>query len=291
MRKKILLAIAILLSLAYLAEATSFKNNIIRYVYRQRNKIPRRYIEPTDTQIALFREAVDNILDSDFASAQSAAGAVGYRLKLITHTNGLTYYILESTDPDFRPWGTYVFYLGSDRGNFVIEAPHPYEEKNTTKIGIMAFESTGSETKATAFLMAGSRKGTGDVTLLAESFFQAAHEITAPDTTTVVFQIHGFNRRKLPQIILTSGTPIAISAMDNLVDELIQNGFEVGIYNGTLYADYGATQNEQARFTNSIGGSFIGVFLNQIVHHSKSKNALVIDAIEDTISESLSTET
>lgn len=284
-RPLFLIIILIFLFLVYLAEATSYKNNLFYYIAKQKNKIPRRYIAPTDTQISLFREAVDHILNSDFASAQSAASSVGYRLKSITHTNDLTYYMLESTDPSFRPWGTYVFYLGSDRGDFVkvIEVPHPYEEKNTSKIGVMAFENTDSETQVTAFLMAGSRKGTGDVTLLADSFFQAAHEVSASETTTIVLQIHGFNRRKYPQIILTSGSSVAIDAMDNLIDQLVQKDFEVEIFNGTQFADFGATQNEQAKFTNSINGSFISIFLNQAVHHSKSKNTLVIEAIEEYV--------
>lgn len=282
--------ILIFLFLVYLAEASSFKNNLFYYIAKQKNKIPHRYITPTATQTALFREALAHILAGDFASAQSTADAVGYRLRSIKHTNNKTYYILESTDPSFRPWGTYVFYLGSGRGDFVkvIEVPHPYEEKNTSRIGIMAFENftenTAIETQVTAFLMAGSRKGKGDVTLLADSFFQAAHEVTASETTTIVLQIHGFNRRKYPQIILTSGTSVAIDAMDNLIDQFIQKDLEVEIFNGTEFTDFGATQNEQAKFTNSIiNGSFIGIFLNQAIHHSKSKNTLVIEAIEEYV--------
>lgn len=272
--------ILIFLFLVYLAEATSFKNNLFYYIAKQKNNIPRRYIAPTDSQVSLFREAVGHILQEEFASAASAAGSVGYTLKSITHTNGSTYHILESADPKFRPWGTYVFYLEDDKRDIVIEVPHPYDEKNTSKIGIRAFVGPNSDTKATAFLMSGSRK-TGDVVSLSESFFQAAHEESASETTTIVLQVHGFNRRKYPQIILTSGTSVAISAMDNLVDQLVQRDFEVGIYNGTQFADFGATQNEQAKFTNSINGSFIGIFLNQAVHHSKSKNTLVAEAIEE----------
>lgn len=280
-RPLFLTIILVFLSLVYLAEATSFKNSIFYYIAKQKNNIPHRYITPTDTQVSLFRQAVGYILIKDFGSALKSAGAVGYTLKSITHTNGLTYHILESTDPKFRPWGTYVFYLEDDKRDIVIEVPHPIEEKNASKIGIRSFVGPNNDTKATAFLMAGSRIGVGDVVSLPESFFQAAHEASASETTTVVLQIHGFSRRKFPQIILTSGTPVAIPAMDNLIDELIQNDFEVGIYDGTLYSDFGATQNEQAKYSNSVSGSFIGVFLNQAVHHSRSKNNLVIEAIEE----------
>lgn len=294
MKKRTLLltTILIFLSLVYLAEATSYKNNLFYYISKQRNKIPYRYTEPTDTQKALFREAVGQLLIEQFAGAARAAGAVGYTLKSITHTNGITYYILESTDPKFRPWGTYVFYLGDDKRDLVIEVPHPIEEKNTSKIGIKAFVGPNNDTKATAFLMSGSRKGSGDVTVISESLFQAAHEAAASESPTIVLQIHGINRRKYPQIVLSSGTPVAISAMDNLVDAFIQNDLEVGIYDGIQYTDYGATQNEQAKATNSISGSFIAIFLNQIVHHSKSKNNFVIDAIEEyAVAESASSET
>lgn len=290
MKKRLLCLIVILIFIFsfYLAEATSFKNNLKHYVAKQRNKIPNRYTAPTDTQISIFREAIDSMLNEEFASAASLAGAIDYSLKSLTHSNGSTYYILEPSDPKLRPWGTYIFYLEDDNENVLVEAPHPIEEKNTSSIGINAF----IDSKARTFLMSGSRKGAGDVTVIPESVFQAVHEEAAGETQTVVLQIHGFNRRKLPQAILTSGTPVAISAMDLLVDELIQNDFEIGIFDGTQFADFGATQNEQAKFTNNIGGSFIGIFLNQAVHHSKSKSALIVDAIKEyALTETTSSET
>lgn len=271
------------MSAFYAAEATSYKNNLVHYVAKQKNKIPKGYTAPESAQVDLMREAIRFILAEDFAGADRAAGAIGYTLRAITSTNNLTYYILESSDPKHRPWGTYIFYLGSGKGDFVIEVPHPAEEKNTSKIGIMAFECTDSETKPVAFLLSGSRKGAGDVTLDASSIFQAVHEEAASETTTIVLQIHGFNRKRYPQIVLTSGTPVAIPAMDNLVDKLIQNDFEVGIYDGVQYADVGSTQNEQAKYTNSIGGSFIGIFLNQAVHNSKKQSGRVIDSIEEYV--------
>jgi hypothetical protein len=80
--------------------------------------------------------------------------------------------------------------------------------------------------------------------------------------------------------------------MDGLVDTLIQNDFDVGIYDGQQYQNCGATQNEQAKFTNSIGGSFIGVYLNRTVHRSKKESDKVIDAIEEyTINETIAVET
>lgn len=286
--KFLLLSIVLSLFILCIAEATSYKNNLIYYVAKQKNKIPRRYISPTDTQIDLLREAVYFILQKDFAGATRAANSAGYKLNAKEHTNDSTYYRLESADSKYRPWGTYVFYLGDDKTDYIIEVPHPMEEKNTCTIGIKAF----IDSKATAFLLSGSRKSAGDVTLNANSIFQAVHEEVAKSADTVVIQIHGFNNRKYPQIVLTSGTPVSISAMDSLVDELIEEDLEVGIYDGIQYTDYGATQNEQAKYTNSIGGSFIGIYLNQAIHHSKKKNTLVIDAIEEyTVTETTTTET
>lgn len=291
-RPVLLTLILIFLLIVYIAEATSYKNNLFYYIAKQKNKIPSRYIAPTETQIRLFKEAIWHILHKEFAGATRALNAVGYTLKSITHINGLTYYIVESTDPKYRPWGTYVFYVEDDRLDYVIEVPHPYEEKNTTRIGIKAFVGVDINTKAKAFLMSGSRKGPGDVTLNEDSIFQAVHEETTKDPSTVALQIHGFNRKAYPQIVLTSGTPIAVPAMDELVDELIENGFEVGIYNGVQYRDCGATQNVQGKYSNNIGSSFIGVYLNRAVHNSAQKSALVIDAIEEYITgETTTTET
>lgn len=279
----LLFFIVLSLSILCIAEATSYKNNLIYRVAKQKNKIPRSYIAPTDTHISLMRDAIYFLLRQEFAGATRSANSLGYIIKSFTHTNESTYYILESTDSKYRPWGTYVFYLGDDKTDYVIEVPHPIEEKNTCRIGIKAF----IDSKATAFLLSGSRKGAGDVTLNVDSIFQAVHQEVAKSSSTVVMQIHGFNNRKYPQIVLTSGTPVAISAMNNLIDELIKNDFEVGIYDGIQYTNCAATQNEQAKYTNSIGGSFIGIYLNQAVHHSKKKNTLVIDAIDEyTVTES-----
>lgn len=279
-----LAVILICLSIASSAEA----GNLIRYIAKIKNKIPRGYTAPTDTQIALFREAVSHILRGEFAGATLVANAIEYRRRAFTHTNGSTYYILESADPKFRQWGTFVFKPGSDKKNYIIEVPHPVEEKNTSIIGIKAFIDSG----ATAFLLSGSRKSACDVTLDPNTFFQAAHEVISSSYNNIVsLQIHGFNRKDYPNIVLTSGTSGAISAMDDLVEQLMLEDFVVGIYNGILYSDYGATQNEQAKYTNSIGGSFIGLYLNQAVHHSKKKSDLIIDVIEGTLTETTTPET
>lgn len=276
--------ILICLSIASSAEA----GDLIRYIAKLKNKIPRSYIAPTDTQTALFREAVFHILRAEFAGATSAADAIGYKVGAFTHTNGSTYYILESTGPKFRQWGTFVFKVGSDKKNYIIEAPHPIEEKNTSIIGIKAF----IDSEATAFLLSGSRKSACDVTLDQNTFFHAAHEVISSSYSNIVsLQIHGFNRKDYPNVVLTSGTPVAISAMDDLVEQLMLEDFVVGIYNGTLYSDYGATQNEQAKYTNSIGGSFIGLYLNQAVHNSKKKGDLIVDVIEGTLTETTTPET
>lgn len=63
------------------------------------------------------------------------------------------------------------------------------------------------------------------------------------------------------------------------VEQLILNDFIVGTHNGVECADYGATQNEQAKYTNSISGLFIGLYLNRAVHNSKVKSDLIINAI------------
>lgn len=260
------------------AEATSYNNNLIYYAAKQRNKVRRAYHAPADDQIRIFKEAVNHVLHSQFAAAIKSASSIGYTLKSIAHTNGSTYYSLESTDTKHRAWGTYIFYLGDDKKNYLIEVPHPVEEKNTTNIGINTF----IDGDAVAFLLSGTYKKSEDVTLDAKSIFQAVHEeVISVQGFTVTLQIHGFSRKAYPQIILTSGTPIAISEMDALTNEFLMNNFTVGIYDGTQYSDYGATQNEQAKYTNSTGSSFVGIYLNQAVHNSQEKGNLVINSIDE----------
>jgi hypothetical protein len=275
-------------------EATDYNDNLVHYIAKQRNKLTSRYTPPTDIQIELMKEAVLFLLNENFAGATRAAQSIGYNLKTITNINNKTYYILESKDTKHRPWGTYVFYLGSDKNNYVIEVPHP-EEKNTSIIGIHAFINTRIPIAGVyplAYLLAGSYKGAGDVTANAKNMFEAVHEVVAFSSNTRVLQIHGFSKKEYPQVVLTSGTPVAISAMDGLVDTLIQNDFEVGIYDGQQYSNCGATQNEQAKFTNSIGGSFIATYLNKEIHTSKKESNKIIDSIKEyTINETIAVET
>lgn len=276
------------------AESKTYYNNLIHYINKQKNKAPAYYRAPSDTQIELIREAVFYLLQREFAGATRAANLVGYNLRTIIYS-GHTYYILESKDQKNRPWGTFVFYLGSDNNAYIIEVPHP-DEKNTHIIGIKCFINYRSPTAATyfpiAFLMSGTSRKVYDVSSNTPNVFQAVHEEVAFYANARVLQIHGFTNRQYPQAVLTSGAAGPISAMDDLIDRLMQDDFEVGIYNGIQYIDCGATQNEQAIYTNSIGGSFIGIYLNREIHNSKAKSNLVIDSIEEyTLSETVAVET
>lgn len=277
-----LVIVLVCLSATFLAEAVGYENNLVRYIFRQKNKIPRRgYNQPSEGQIELLRQAAHFIKNNQFAGATRCANAVGYSLKSFIHTNGLTYYVLVSLDPKRRSWGTYVFYLGDDKTNFAMEIPHPVTEVNTSVIGIKAF----IDSQASFFLLSGSRRGAGpgsDVTLNPDSVFEAIHEeVTTSESPPISIQIHGFNNRRYPEIVLTSGSPVVISAMDQLVARLLDENFTVGIYDGVQYDHCGATQNVQAIYTNSIGNDFIGIFLNRIVHNSYNMSNLVVEAIKE----------
>lgn len=282
LRLYLLAGLLLVLSIFFFTDASSssYSNSLVRYVFKIKNKIPKsRYTAPSTGQVEMLKDAAHLLRFSQFAAATRNAAAVGYTVRAFTHTNGSVYYILESTDPKRRPWGTYIFYLASDLTNFVIEVPHPVEEKNTSVIGIKSF----IDSKSNVFLMSGSRKGVApgsDVTLNADSVFEAIHEeVTTTETPPVTLQIHGFNKHKYPEIVLTSGTPVVISAMNGLADDLLLEGFTLGIYDGNMYDFCGATQNVQAQYTNLKGESFIGIFLNEIVHNSTKNSAKVIESI------------
>lgn len=294
MKKRFFSTLIILLCscfiISYLVADTRYSDSLVHYVSKLKNKIPKRYTAPTESQAIIFRETVGFILQSQFAGATSHANAVGYNVKGFTDKNGLTYYILESKYPKSRPWGTYIFYLETDAVNRVIEVPHPVSEKNVAKIATELFVDTSSETyKPKALFISGSSRSTGDVATLPLSFFQIAHE-AATDSSTDVVQIHGFNVQEYPQIVMTSGISSVPAAMDKYVEQLVTK-FEVGIFNGVDYSRVAATTNVQAVYTNSIGGNFIGIFLNRQVHYSKRLRDRFIDLTEEAISETTTTTT
>lgn len=297
MRTKTLFLILLLVLLVFClttlyqkqTSAASYSNDLVRYVAKLKNKIPNRYTSPASSQIAILRQAVWQIFQGEFAGAVIHANAIGYTLTAFTHifTDGTTsvYYILESQNAKLRPWGTYIIYPWSDAIDSVIEIPHPVSEKNTANIGIKLF----IDTKARAFLLSGSRRSKCDVAYTAGTVFQGIHEEVSSETTDVI-QIHSFKIYTYPQIVVTSGSPVIQSRIDKFVMELMEL-FEVGIFNGVQYAKLASINNQQADYTNSIGGNFIGLFLNRAVGHSKRLRSSFISLTETAISETTTIET
>jgi len=282
MRKNIL-AIFVFFILAfgvsYCTAGAMYSNNLIHYTYKLKNQMPKSYTAPAKYQTEALHNAAWHIINKEFAGASSQAGIAGYGLKTFTHTNGNIYYILESTDPKHRPWGTYIFYMGTDAVNTVIEIPHPDSAANTANIGIKLF----IDSKAKAFLMSSAPKNKCDVTLAEGNPFQAVHEAVI-DSNSDVIQIDTFNISKYPQIVFTSGNPVPAAGMDKYAGYLAED-FETGIYNGIQYQQLASTANLQAKYTNDTGGDFIGIFLNSIVHRSKNLSNSFIGLTEQAISE------
>lgn len=265
--------------------AKSYNNSLLHYVSKLRNDIPNRYITPNSSQIDIMKSASLNILNKYYSLAQTQAEAVQYTLTSIKHTNNKTYYILESKSPRHRPWGTYIFYLGSDKKDVAVEVPHPADDKNTSHIGIKLF----IDSKAKLFLMSGSKRSKCDVAYNANTIFEGIHEATTKETTQVL-QIHSFKNYKYPQIVITTGTSIPPNSLDAYTKQLISY-FSVGIYNGSEYSNLGSTDNVQGIYTNRIHGLFAAFFLNRSTATSKTKSNRFISLTEKAISESATTET
>lgn len=262
---------------------SAIADNLIKYVAQLKNKIPRaRYVTPSNTQIRLLQIAATSILHKDFARASRDANSVSYSVKILTHTNGSKYYILYPNHPKHRAWGTYIFYLAADGYDYSIEIPHPLDS-NAVMTGINAF----IDSKAKAFLMSGIHSKKFDVTKEHNNVFNAIHEEISFCIIGTI-QIQGFHINHYPQIFLTSGTSVTNNTMDLLDFTLMDQGFEVEVYNGVDYPEINAADNIQAIYCSGFDDyDFAGLFVNQNMLTSTKKSTLIVDAVEAAISETI----
>lgn len=281
MYKKIAVCVGLFLFATCIYVQSVSAESLIRYIARQKHLVSRARVNNPDAgEVRLMQLSARSIMQGAFARATRDANAVGYRIRTIKHTNDSTYYILESKNAKYRPWGTYVFYRETDAFNTAVEVPNPIKT-NTASIGIKAF----IDSKSRIFLMSGTHPSLNDVTGTPGSVFDGIHQEISAFAQTII-QIKGFNKKKYPEIVLTSGSSVTNSAMNGLLDELIILDLEVEAYDGFNVAAFSDTDNLQAIYNNSIGNDFVGLYLNRKPLTSKKRSALVIKAIAEFINPS-----
>jgi len=157
--------------------------------------------------------------------------------------------------------------------------------------------------------------GTADVAHLADSIFQEVHKAwVGPAAQTVAWQIHGYKGSNHPSI--PAGTDAVLSAGDGGVSSEILRldvafadwGFLCYAYNtldpsdplnvavnetypGTTFSSLGATTNVQGIYSNSLGGSFVHVELEQSIRfdawNRSSAAQLIAGAVPEPLALSL----
>ncbi|MFT7232619.1 MAG: hypothetical protein ACI8TA_001835 [Cyclobacteriaceae bacterium] len=198
------------------------------------------YLDPTNGQKEAWKDAMNLVLESDLASANTIFNGLGYRIVefLDTSTNS-KYAVIERKSTSENHWGIYIISQNACRGNVVIQCPHPVFDTNTGLQGIFTF----LELDAKALFVGGTHRcnsssvsscsGTtsacgingpfriSDQAHNSDGVFQKMTEILIEaNSNTVFIQMHGFGKQSGdPNAILSNGT--RITPQKDYIGELI----------------------------------------------------------------------
>ena len=222
------------------------------------------YSDPTNTEATNFRDNVfAPLYQGQFETAATNALTFEYRLVAFTdNTNQKVYYILERDPTSMlnNYWGTYIFDPNPDRGQLIIQSPHPSFDTHTGRQGAYTFRETG----AGFFFMSGAHRcnnptpsgcdgfssvcgntingaaspqefqdegdvfRVGDVAHNANTLFQYLNDYIQDDNPGyyTFIQLHGFSQNLDPHVILSNGrdegtTPPVNDLLSTLRTQLI----------------------------------------------------------------------
>ncbi len=201
------------------------------------------YSDPTNQEVTDFLTTVFSPLyNKQYVTAATNAQAMDYQLVEFTdNTDNNVYYILERDPASMANnyWGVYVFNPSPDRGQLVIQAPHPRFDFRTGKQSAYIFRQVGAgflfvsgthrcssptpsgcagtssvcsntisgEAAPQEFKDQGSVFREGDVAHNEASMFQHLTEWIHNDNPShyVFIQLHGFGQNLDPHVILSNG--------------------------------------------------------------------------------------
>lgn len=192
------------------------------------------YEEPDVSERSQWRTIIQEMLEGDYATAHSLAGALNYRVVEFTDNSTVpnqTYFILERTPSSTdNHWGTFVFNPAPARSRLVIQAPHPLQNVNTGNQGIRVFKMADCwiycvagthKCNSTAYSSCDGTSTSCDETPEPYRLCDQAHAVTATFQLTteeilsvkpqaVVIQPHGYTKGSGgpddPDIIMSNGT-------------------------------------------------------------------------------------
>jgi hypothetical protein len=130
----------------------------------------------------------------------------------------------------------------------------------------------------------GTNPRPADVAHNTQNMFHVVHEVVSPQSQHAM-QVHGFSRSNhpgYPDVVLSNGTPNPGPILDTLAQEIMSEGYTVGIFDGVHYTSLGATTNSQGQFSNTNGYSFIHMELEYFIRASASPWENIIDALYRT---------
>lgn len=260
--------------------------------------IPRdsgKYVMPTELELKSFGSAFSLLLEwmnggsgDRLSGAASNLAELKYVLIRFSDIVAERVFYLARESPGYnRGWGLYILHTRSNGvyRNLLIEVPHIGFDLETEKIGIRSF----IQSSAGFFLVAGAHRyanpdSVADVAHKEKCVFHVIHNALCTNTSTVI-QIHGFaetsaGRQLYPQIILSSGEPAGSKAVTDMSAQLTQNGFTVGIFDGTKYTDLGATENIQGTYARGVGAGFIHMEIARAIRDSSELRGKVANSVE-----------
>ncbi len=274
------------------------------------------YIVPTAAQLSDFRNLADGLRDAqstaDLELLVPEATGLGYDVVVLNDADS-NYFGLQESSPvaTRKGWGS--FFLRQNATNdALVEVVHPLGDINTPEISAQVYAESG----ARGFLLAGAHRnanglGTADVAHLDQSIFQEVHESFADSGTELsVWQLHGFNIDGHPAFptgadaIISNGIGSVSSivlGLDQGIDALgddwtsytfnsldVDDALNVatnGDIEGSQFSGLAGTTNVQGQYTNSVGGEFIHIELEQSfrIDGGQASRSLISQAIANAI--------
>ena len=247
----------LLIILLFLAEISfgqiSLDGDIEKYFENFYSSMPagnftNEYQSPSASQLYIWENAVKNIMEYNFSSAQEFAAQIGYQVIAFTDTTlspERTLYILERNNSN-NHWGIFIFNPSASRPRFVLQCPHPRNDTNTGFEGVLIFK----EANAGAIFVSGTHRCNSTVysscsgttttcSATSEPYRISDHahytESTFQKTTEVMLQyipelivihLHGFAKGSTdPDLIMGNGRYIYPTGTDYLV--LLRENFKI----------------------------------------------------------------
>ena len=248
------------------------------------------FVVPTTAQQDSFAVIVNLVLSEQYYLADSLAEYLNYTLFewYDTANNNHLYYVLMENNADVPAgvqygWGTYIL-NPTGYQEVIIEVPHPIWDTNTWQVGFRAYQYLNSK----FFLMAGTHRyangsnpAPADVAHNTQNVFHTVHQNVSPFSTHAL-QVHGFsinNHPGYPDVVLSNGSANPTPILDSLANEIISQGYSVGIYDGVNWSQLGATTNTQGQWSRGQGYSFIHMEMEYFIRLTQSEFENILDAL------------